>query len=58
MAKFKNISGKDLSVPGVGIIEAGQIREMPEGFHNANFVEIPNSTARRLEAQKIDSINE
>jgi hypothetical protein len=36
--KYKNISDKDLSMPGIGIVKSGESREMPQGFHNANFV--------------------
>jgi len=39
MAKYKNISSRDLWVPGVGTIKAGESAEMPEGFRNANFKE-------------------
>lgn len=35
--KHKNISGRDLMIPDVGIIKADEEREMPEGFNNANF---------------------
>ena len=37
MTKFKNIADRDQTVPGVGIVKAGEIVELPETFHNANF---------------------
>jgi hypothetical protein len=55
MAHFKNISGEDLSIPNVGIVKAGEARFMPEGFHNANFEEIP---ADKPAQKKPDPINE
>ena len=38
--KFKNISEQDLSVPGVGTIKAGEVADLPEDFHNANFKKV------------------
>lgn len=38
--KFKNITENDYTIPGVGLVKAGEIVEMPEGFHNGNFEEI------------------
>ena len=37
MATFKNISDRDLSIPGHGIVKAGERAELPEDFHNGNF---------------------
>lgn len=37
MAKFKNISNKELVIVGVGRVKPGEVREMPEGFNNPNF---------------------
>ncbi len=39
--KYKNISKKDLAIPGIGLVKSGQTREMPKGFHNANFEVVP-----------------
>lgn len=38
--KFKNVSNKDLSIPGIGLIRSGQVRNMPKDFHNANFEKV------------------
>lgn len=38
--KFKNISNEDLMVPGVGVIKAGEVVELPREFHNANFMRV------------------
>jgi len=35
--KYKNVSKKDLAIPGIGLVKSGQTKEMPKGFHNANF---------------------
>lgn len=35
--KYKNITDKDFTLPGIGLVKAGEVREMPKGFHNANF---------------------
>lgn len=37
MASFKNISGEDLTIPGTGVVKAGETVELGDGFHNANF---------------------
>jgi len=38
--KFKNISDYDLAIPGVGLVKAGEEKNMPAGFHNANFAKV------------------
>jgi len=35
--KQVNISDRDLIIDGVGIVKPGEERDMPKGFHNANF---------------------
>lgn len=40
MKKFKNISGKDLTIPEVGIIKAGETKRLKDDFRNANFEEV------------------
>ena len=35
--KYKNISGKDLQLPGIGTVKADGIIDQPDGFNNANF---------------------
>jgi hypothetical protein len=38
--KFKNISKNDLMIPDLGIVKAGEIADMPDGFHNGNFEKV------------------
>lgn len=38
--KYKNISEIDLTIPGIGLVKSGQIKNMPKGFHNANFEKV------------------
>jgi hypothetical protein len=40
MAKYKNISKEDLTLVNVGIVKSGEVVELPEDFHNANFEKI------------------
>ncbi len=40
MAKFKNISKEELSILNHGIVKPGEIVELPDDFHNANFERI------------------
>lgn len=35
--KYKNITNNDLHIPNIGIVKAGEEKEMPKGFNNANF---------------------
>ena len=35
--KYQNITKQDLAIPNVGIVKAGEVKEMPKGFNNANF---------------------
>lgn len=39
--KYKNITENDLFIPNFGLVKAGAIAEMPDGFHNANFKAVP-----------------
>jgi hypothetical protein len=52
------MSDKDLSIPGVGIVESGEIVELPESFHNANFqlVETQKSKKEKVELDE-ENIN-
>lgn len=50
MAKHKNISNEALTVPGVGVVQPGEIRDMPEGFHNANFEQVKIETSPRAKS--------
>jgi hypothetical protein len=47
MAKYKNISKDELTVPNVGVVKSGEIVETPEDFHNINF--------ERVEKKKEDN---
>jgi len=38
--QYKNISGVELSLPGIGIVKPDGIITQPAGFNNANFVEV------------------
>jgi len=38
--KIKNITKETLTVPGIGIINPGEIVDAPEDFHNINFEKI------------------
>jgi hypothetical protein len=40
MAKYKNITKDELTVPGIGVVKPGAIVEAPEGFHNINFEKV------------------
>jgi len=55
MSKFKNISDNDLSVVGVGLIKSGETRNMPKGFHNANFKKVSDKKVdEKPKEEKID----
>jgi len=56
MSKFKNISNKDLTVPGIGIIKAGDTIELPEDFHNANFIRIKIVEAKDIKTKEVENI--
>lgn len=47
--KVKNISTQKLNVIGLGIVEAGQEVDAPEGFNNANFAPVKKE---KKEAEK------
>jgi len=49
MSKFKNITKNDLSIPDIGIVKAGETREMPDGFHNLNFELVEKPKDNNLE---------
>ena len=52
--KFKNKTDKDFTIPGIGLVKAGEVREMPDGFHNANFEKVGASEVGKLEKNKED----
>lgn len=35
--KYKNVSGRDLAIPGVGVVEAGKEIETEKEIQNPNF---------------------
>jgi hypothetical protein len=37
MAKYKNTTKEELTIPNVGIVKPGEIVELPDDFNNANF---------------------
>lgn len=58
--KYKNITKQDLSVPGVGIVRAGETAEMPEGFHNVNFEKVEKTVEKpksKVEDEEIKNNN-
>ncbi len=61
--KFKNISEQDLSVPGVGIVKAGEVADLPNDFHNANFkrvaatTDVPNKAPENKETNQAEPEN-
>lgn len=38
--KYKNISNRDLWLPGIGTLKADEVVEQPDGFNNANFEKV------------------
>ena len=52
MKKFKNKSDRDLIIPDVGIVKAGEIVELPDGFHNANFEPVKAERPKAVEEKK------
>jgi hypothetical protein len=40
MAVFKNKTKEDFFIPDVGLVRAGEEKEMPEGFNNSNFEKV------------------
>lgn len=55
MITYKNISGQDLTIPGVGVVKAGENVELPETFINANFERVSKSQAKREKVLKDES---
>jgi len=52
--RHKNISNQDLTIPGIGIVKAGEEKEMPEGFNNANFVKVKEKKIKKEEEEKVE----
>jgi hypothetical protein len=38
--KYKNITTEDLILVGIGTVNAGEVVELPENFHNVNFEKV------------------
>jgi len=55
--KVKNISKKDLAIPGIGIVKAGEIINVPKGFYNANFEVVGDKKVEKKVEKKIDKNN-
>ena len=54
--KVKNISGQSLSLAGIGIVKADQTVDVPDGFHNANFIQIsPKEIKVKKVSKKIET---
>lgn len=47
--KYKNISGHDLGIVGVGVVKADQEVDMPKDFNNANFILVTKETKEEKE---------
>ena len=54
--KFKNISKQALAIPDFGIVEAGEIVELPENFNNANFQRV--TTIKKVELKNSNNDDE
>ena len=55
MPKYKNISGQDLELPGIGIVKADEVIEQPDGFNNANFEKVGEAEATTPETEEEES---
>lgn len=40
MHTYKNMTGRDVMIPGIGMAKDGEVIEVPDGFHNAGFEKI------------------
>lgn len=47
MATYRNTSSEDLSIPGFGVVKAGETADLPDGFHNANFEPVAKAAAEK-----------
>jgi len=47
-----NTSNETLMVPGVGPIKPGELVDLPDDFHNANFKEVPKGMFPKKRALK------
>lgn len=61
--KVKNISNRNLVIPGVGLVKSGEEAVVPKEFHNANFEEVKSApktepkTEPKKEEPKVDTSN-
>ena len=58
MPKYKNISGKDLWLPGIGNVKADETTEQPDGFNNANFETVGEAEDPQRRGRKTKSPEE
>ena len=49
--KYKNISGQDLELPGIGVVKAGKVIDQPEGFNNANFEKVGEAPEKEIKKE-------
>lgn len=48
MPKYKNISDKELWLPGIGKVKAGGTIKQPDGFNNANFKKVEEAKTSEI----------
>ena len=59
MPQYKNISGQDLQLPGIGMVKADEVIEQPDGFNNANFEKVGEADVKKnTEAKEEESSEE
>lgn len=56
--EVKNITEKDLTVIGIGIVKAGETVKVPVGFHNANFEIVKKGDTEKEVAKDIKNTKE
>jgi len=52
MAKYKNISGKTLTLIGIGIIKPDEVFETEQDINNPNFVKVNEQKVETKEEEK------
>jgi hypothetical protein len=53
--RFKNKTNEDLSIPGIGLVKAGGIVNLPNNFHNANFEKVVEK--KEIDIKKEGQVN-
>jgi len=53
--EYKNVSEETLMLPGIGVVEPGQIIEVEEGFNNANFEKVGETEIHKPKRRKEES---